>query len=54
MLADDPDHCGKPMKLARLIPRAGVLPELLVFVCALCGQAETREQAAPKTAQTKI
>ena len=41
---DDPDHCGEPMKLARLIPRSGILPELLVFVCARCGQTVVREQ----------
>ena len=44
MPVDAPDHCGEPMKLARLIPRSGVLPELLVFVCARCGQTVIREQ----------
>jgi len=32
------------MMLARLIPRSGVLPELLVFVCMRCGQTVIREQ----------
>jgi hypothetical protein len=44
MPLEDPDHCGEPMKLARLIPRSGVLPELLVFVCTRCGQTVSREQ----------
>ena len=44
MPPDDPDHCGEPMMLALLIPRSGVLPELLVFVCMRCGQTVIREQ----------
>jgi hypothetical protein len=44
MPLDDSDHCGEPMKPARLIPRSGVLPELLVFVCARCAQTVIREQ----------
>jgi hypothetical protein len=43
MPLDDPDHCGEPMKLAHLIPRSGMLPELLVFVCTGCGQTAIRE-----------
>ena len=31
------------MKLARLNRRSGVLPELLVFACARCAQAEIRK-----------
>jgi hypothetical protein len=41
-------HCGKLMQLARVIPGIGALPELLVFHCQHCNEAETveRERAA--------
>ena len=33
--------CGKPMKLARVTPRFGGLPELQTFECRLCGSVVT-------------
>jgi hypothetical protein len=36
--------CRKPMKLVRTIENLGSLPELSVFYCAECRQAETRWQ----------
>lgn len=37
-------RCGKPMRLARTIPRLGALPELLTFECKLCAEVITREE----------
>jgi hypothetical protein len=34
------------MQLARTIPRLGTLPQLDVFYCADCNEAETREEGA--------
>jgi hypothetical protein len=50
MPSDDPSHCGEPMRLARLIPKFEVLPELLVFKCERCAHVETIAQAADKSA----
>jgi hypothetical protein len=36
--------CRNPMKLVRTIEHLGSLPELSVFYCAECQQAETRWQ----------
>jgi hypothetical protein len=40
--------CRAPMQLMRTIPRLGALPEIFVFYCARCQQAETivQERAA--------
>ena len=40
--------CREPMRLVTTIPHLGALPEILVFYCSRCKQAETRvqEQAA--------
>jgi hypothetical protein len=32
------------MKLVRTIPRLGGIPELFVFFCSMCNQAETKEE----------
>lgn len=39
-------RCGEPMKLARTVPKLGVLPELLVFRCPSCNEVETKETTA--------
>jgi hypothetical protein len=36
-------RCRQPMKLARTIPKIGMLPELLVFHCVACDEIETEE-----------
>ncbi len=36
--------CGKPMKLVKTIPRLGGLPEIVVFYCSRCKQAQTTVQ----------
>jgi hypothetical protein len=33
--------CRAPMQLVRTIPRLGALPEIFVFYCARCEEAET-------------
>ena len=33
--------CRQPMKLVRTIPHVGGLPEIQVFYCSRCKQAET-------------
>jgi predicted RNA-binding Zn-ribbon protein involved in translation (DUF1610 family) len=33
--------CGQVMKLIRSVPSLGTVPELHVFVCPSCGEAET-------------
>ena len=41
--------CREPMKLVKTIPHIGGLPEIFVFYCSRCRQAETKvvqEQAA--------
>jgi predicted RNA-binding Zn-ribbon protein involved in translation (DUF1610 family) len=35
--------CGSAMKLARIIPKLGGLPELRTFQCASCGEVVTIE-----------
>jgi hypothetical protein len=37
--------CCRPMKLVRTIPRVGTLPQLEVFYCSECNEAETREES---------
>jgi predicted RNA-binding Zn-ribbon protein involved in translation (DUF1610 family) len=34
--------CGQVMKLVRSVPSFGTVPELHVFVCPSCGEAETK------------
>ena len=34
--------CGQVMKLIRSVPSLGAIPELHVFVCPSCGEAETK------------
>lgn len=34
-------HCGKPMRLAQVIPALGALPELLTFECKPCAEVIT-------------
>jgi hypothetical protein len=53
MMSDTPTppfcpDCREPMKLIKTIPHIAGLPELFVFYCARCKQAETKmqEQAA--------
>jgi|SRR5262245_21804854 hypothetical protein len=36
--------CREPMKLVKTIPHVGGLPEIFVFYCSRCKQAETKEQ----------
>jgi hypothetical protein len=36
--------CREPMKLVKTIPRLGGLPEIFVFYCSRCKQAETKVQ----------
>ena len=39
-------HCGKPMRLAQVIPALGALPELLTFECKPCGEVITKAKDA--------
>jgi transposase-like protein len=39
--------CGKPMKLARVTPRFGGLPELQTFECRPCGSVATETVDEP-------
>jgi predicted RNA-binding Zn-ribbon protein involved in translation (DUF1610 family) len=36
-------YCGDTMKHVRTIPKLGVRPERLVFVCPSCKEIETKE-----------
>jgi hypothetical protein len=36
--------CREPMKLVKSIPPIGGLPEIFVFYCSRCKQAETKVQ----------
>jgi len=36
--------CREPMKLVKMLPHLGSLPEILVFYCSRCKQAETKAQ----------
>ena len=36
--------CGEPMKLVKTLSHVGGLPEILVFYCLRCKQAETKVQ----------
>jgi hypothetical protein len=38
--------CREAMKLVKTIPRLGGLPEIIVFYCSRCKQAETKVQQA--------
>jgi transposase-like protein len=46
--ADPPKHtcelCGAPMKMVRVAPRIGGLPELQTFLCKECNHAITEER----------
>jgi hypothetical protein len=49
MLSDSPTpplcpDCREPMKFIKAIPHIGGLPEILVFYCSRCKQAETKVQ----------
>ena len=49
MLSDMPTpplcpDCREPMKFVKTIPQIGGLPELFVFYCSRCRQAETKLQ----------
>jgi hypothetical protein len=35
--------CGDTMKHSRTLPKLGVRPELLVFVCPSCGEVGARQ-----------
>jgi len=37
------DICGTAMRLVRLMPKAGPLPELRTFRCDACGHVRTEE-----------
>ncbi len=37
--------CGRPMRLAGIIPGIGALPELWTFECRDCAEAVTEEKA---------
>ena len=37
-------NCGRPMRLARIIPGIGALPELWTFECRDCAEAVTEEK----------
>ena len=43
-LCTDLTDCREPMKLIKTIPHVAGLPELFVFYCATCKQAETKMQ----------
>ena len=34
--------CGEPMKFIKAVPHLGGLPEMFVFYCSRCKQAETK------------
>jgi C4-type Zn-finger protein len=36
--------CGEPMKFIKAVPHLGGLPEMFVFYCSRCKQAETKVQ----------
>jgi hypothetical protein len=38
-------ECREPMKLVKTIPHLGGLPEIFLFYCSRCRQADTKEQA---------
>jgi hypothetical protein len=49
MVSDTPapplcPDCGKPMKLVKTLSHLGGLPEIWVFYCSRCKQAETKVQ----------
>src|SRR5262245_26527434 len=37
-------HCSEPMKLVRTLPHIEGVPEIFVFYCERCKQAETKVQ----------
>jgi hypothetical protein len=39
--------CGEVMNLIRSVPSLGMIPELHVFVCPACGEAETKRVLRP-------
>ena len=42
-------RCSQPMRLIRVTPKIGPLPELFTFKCLSCGHIDTMEQScAPK------
>jgi hypothetical protein len=38
--------CGRTMKLDRILPKIGGLPEILVYHCAVCNEVETDDKQA--------
>jgi hypothetical protein len=36
-------HCGHAMRVVRIIPKLGELPELLIFLCPSCAEIDTLE-----------
>ena len=36
--------CREPMRLVKTLPHIGGLPEIFVFYCSRCKQAETKVQ----------
>jgi hypothetical protein len=38
--------CGRPMKLERILPKVGAMPEILVYHCAACNEVETNDKQA--------
>ena len=38
--------CGRSMKLDRILPKLGAMPEILVYHCAACSEIETDDKQA--------
>jgi hypothetical protein len=38
--------CERPMKLERILPKVGAMPEILVYHCAACNEVETDDKRA--------
>jgi hypothetical protein len=38
--------CGRTMKLDRILPKVGAMPEILVYHCAVCNEVETNDKQA--------
>jgi uncharacterized Zn finger protein len=41
-------RCSQPMRLIRVTPKIGPVPELFTFKCVSCGHIDTMEQAGPQ------
>ena len=46
--------CREPMKFVKTIPQIGGLPELFVFYCSRCRQAETKIQEKAAKARARL